>query len=236
MPTEEDTADKARSGSFDLDRAYAVVTPDDNRRLYADWASTYDEGFLASHGYVYHRSVVDAFLRRDRQAGPVLDVGCGTGVVGEELRRRGVAEIDGIDLSPEMLTVAATKRAEPGDAVYRSLIPADLTTRIGIADASYAGIVSAGTFTHGHLGPEPLRELVRIARPGAVLAIGINADHFEASGFAAWFDQATSSGLINHLEIVESPVYDVARYEGSDVAAHGSTMSSVAVFLRSRPG
>lgn len=236
MASENDGCDGTTESVFDLDRAYAVVTPDDNRRLYADWASTYDEGFVAVHGYVYHQSVVDAFLRREHQAGAVLDVGCGTGVVGEELRRRGVLEVDGVDLSPEMLTVAATKRTELGDVVYRSLVPADLTTSIEIADASYSGIVSAGAFTHGHLGPEPLGELVRVARPGAVLAIGINADHFEASGFDAWFAQATSSGLISGLEIVESPVYDVDRYAGSDVATHGSTMSSVALFLRSRPG
>ena len=222
--------------TFDLDRAYAVVTPEDNRRLYADWAATYDEGFLAAHGYVYHQSVVGAFLGRTRPIGAVLDVGCGTGVVGEELARWGVAEVDGIDLSPEMLDVARTKRTESGTAVYQQLIAADLTADVEISDGSYAGVVSAGAFTHGHLGPEPLAQLVRIAAPGAVLAIGINADHFESAGFAAWFENATSAGSITDLEVVDSPVDDPDRYEASDAAAHASTISSVALFERSRPG
>ncbi len=226
----------ASEEAFDLDRAYAVVTPEDNRRLYADWAATYDEGFLAAHGYVYHRSVVAAFLRRDREVGPVLDVGCGTGVVGQELARQGVVEIDGIDLSPQMLEVAATKLTDSGAGVYRTLISADLTTTVDIADGSYTGVVSAGTFTHGHLGPEPLGELVRIAAPGAVLAIGINADYFESAGFADWFARAISNGVVSALEVVESPVYDVDRYEASDADAHASTVSSVALFERSRPG
>ena len=221
---------------FDLDRAYSVVTPEDNRRLYAEWAATYDETFVASHGYVYHQSVVAALLRRERPAGAVLDVGCGTGVVGEELARWGVGEIDGIDLSPEMLGVAAAKRADDGRAIYRRLIAADLTASVDIADSSYAGVVSAGTFTHGHLGPEPLTELVRMAAPGAVLAIGINTDHFTSAGFAAWFEIATSNGWINDLELVESPIYDADRYEASDAATQASTVSSVALFQRSRPG
>jgi 2-polyprenyl-3-methyl-5-hydroxy-6-metoxy-1,4-benzoquinol methylase len=222
--------------TFDLDRAYAVVTPEDNRRLYADWAATYDEGFVATHGYVYHRSVVTAFLGRTRPTGAVLDVGCGTGVVGEELARWGVAEVDGIDLSPEMLDVAGTKRTEDGRRVYRQLIAADLTVDVDMNDGSYAGVVSAGAFTHGHLGPEPLAELIRIAAPGAVLAIGINADHFESAGFSSWFDEATSAGTITSLEVVESPVYDPDRYAADDAAAHASTNSSIAVFERSGPG
>ena len=45
-------------------------------------------------------------------------------------------------------------RAEP-KIVRRieKIIEADLTEPIALADDRYAGIVSAGTFTHGHLGP-----------------------------------------------------------------------------------
>lgn len=225
-----------RTDVFDLDRAYAVATPEDNRRLYADWAATYDEGFVASHGYVYHQSVVAAFLRRERQAGAVLDVGCGTGAVGEELARQHIADVDGIDLSPEMLEVAATKVTDDGMAVYRDLIPADLTATVDLNDGSYTGIVSAGAFTHGHLGPEPLAELVRLAAPGAVLAVGINADHFDRAGFGEWFTNAVAAGLIERFEIVESPVYDPDRYEAGDAADHASTMSAVALFERPHPG
>ncbi|MDH3441269.1 MAG: hypothetical protein OEM63_10990 [Gammaproteobacteria bacterium] len=35
-----------------LDDAYSVETPEDNIRLYADWASTYESDFVASNGYV----------------------------------------------------------------------------------------------------------------------------------------------------------------------------------------
>lgn len=226
----------AASDTFDLDRAYAVVTPEDNRRLYADWASTYDADFVGAHGYVYHESVVAAFQRRMRPSGPVLDVGCGTGVVGEELLRQGIGDVEGIDLSPEMLEVASTKQGSDGAAVYRRLIEADLIAGVDLPDAFYAGVVSAGAFTHGHLGPEPLGELVRMAAPGAVLAIGINADHFDSAGFGAWFHAAVASGSIRDLEIIESPVYDADRYEAEDAEDHAGTVSSVALFGRSPAG
>ena len=95
---------------LDLSEAYAVETPDDNRDLYARWASTYESGFIARHEYVYHQGVAAVFAEA---AGPddvpVLDVGCGTGLVGVALRALGVDAIDGLDLSPEMLDEARTK-------------------------------------------------------------------------------------------------------------------------------
>lgn len=33
--------------------------------------------------------------------------------------------------------------------------------------------MSVGTFTHGHVGPEAIHEVVRIVRPGGVIALGI---------------------------------------------------------------
>lgn len=215
---------------FDLNDAYSVSTPEDNRRLYANWATTYDSDFLATHGYVYHESVVAALLGRDRPEGVVADVGCGTGVVGIELRKQGVTPVDGIDLSTEMLAVAATKRAEDGTPIYRDLIAADLTKGVDVGSDNYAAIVSAGTFTHGHLGPQPIAELVRIAMPGAVLALGINAEHFQKAGFGSWLQRVSEAGLVTNVEIVESPIYDLDRYTAPDADTHGTTVSSVAVF------
>ncbi len=220
------------SDDFDLTQAYAVETPEDNRRLYRDWATSYDEGFIGTHGYVYHESVVRVLGQRfgADAAGPVVDIGCGTGVVGESLRAAGYEVVDGVDLSPEMLGVAATKQAADGSPIYRELLAADLTVGTPIDDDSYAAVVSAGTFTHGHLGPEPLGELVRIARPGATLAIGVNAEHFVSAGFGAWFDAAVAAGQIADFEIVEAPMYDPERYVADDGAENATKLSAVTLF------
>lgn len=222
----------ASEPDFDLADAYSVSTPDDNRRLYAAWASTYDSEFLETHGYVYHESVVSALLRRGYPTGPVLDVGCGTGVVGIELRRCGVAVVDGVDLSAEMLAIAATKTDDVGGPVYRDLIEADLTATTTIDRGTYSAVVSAGTFTHGHLGPEPIAELLGVAAPGAAFALGVNADHFAIAGFGDWFAAAIEAGRVRNFEIVEQPIYDEHRYVADDAAEQAGTAAAVAVFVR----
>ncbi len=191
-----------------LARAYAVDGPDDNRELYADWAATYDETFLVASRYVYHRHVASLFAFGFGGGGPVLDVGCGTGAVGVALRELGVETVDGIDISAEMLAVAAAKRFDD-EPVYRELIEADLTGAIDVATGRYAGIVSAGAFTHGHLGPEALDELFRVASSGARCAIGINAAHFVDLGFERALDAHRDAATISY-EMVEAPIYDGA--------------------------
>lgn len=199
-----------RSGEpIGLDDAYAVSTPEDNRRLYARWADTYESEFIDPRGYRYHRHVAAAYVQGDMPSGPVLDVGCGTGLVGAELRGNGVREIDGADISAEMLAKAAGKNA--CGPVYRRLLEIDLTQPLPIADHSYAGIVSAGVFTHGHLPPDPLDELIRVAVPGARFALGVNAAHWSELGFGAWFDAAADEGRIRPYELRRVDVY-----EGSD--------------------
>ncbi len=164
----------------DLDAAYGLETPEDTRKLYANWADTYDAEFVKSHGYILPQHVCKAF-QAAQGSGPVLDVGAGTGICGHLLNDAGVADIDGVDLSPEMLDVARQK------GVYRDLIEANILKGIDRPDASYAGIVSAGTFTHGHVGPDALDELLRVMAPGGLAVLSINAEHFEALGFEAAF-------------------------------------------------
>ena len=191
-----------------LDEAYAVRTPADSIRLYAHWAHTYDADFVADNGYVAYLRVAEQLAKHqsDLQAA-VLDVGCGTGVGGAALRDHGFATVDGIDISNDMLAVAGKKTTGKGEPVYRHLIEADLTRRVDVASDTYAGLVSAGTFTHGHLGPDSLRELWRIAAPGAVCAIGINAKHYASRGFAERIAADVASQTITRPQLVEVDMY-----------------------------
>jgi len=207
-------ADAGSEDPLGLDEAYAVETPDDNRQLYAKWAQTYESGFIVAKGYEYHERVADVFVAQERPEGATLDVGCGTGIVGEALRERGVDQIDGVDISTEMLEQAA------GKGIYTALIEADLTQGMDVADDTYAGITSAGTFTHGHLPPEPLGELIRVAMPGARCAIGVNGAHFAEMGFAAWLDAAVADGRISPYGITVAKVYESSDPDNADDMSH----------------
>ncbi|CAB4594585.1 MAG: methyltransferase domain-containing protein [Actinobacteria bacterium] len=198
-----------------LAEAYALDGPASNRSLYARWAATYESGFVAGRGYVYPERVVAVFVEHALAGADVgaddvvVDVGCGTGLAGVALRRRSPVAIDGIDLSPEMLQQASTKQHD-GVGVYRRLLEVDLTTTLPIETGAYAGAVSVGTFTHGHVGPASLAEVIRIVRPGGRLAIGINAAHFAVAGFGPAFDELMASGRITGLRSVDVPIYDGA--------------------------
>ena len=191
-----------------LDDAYGVETPADNVRLYADWAATYESEFVASNGYVAYLRVVEQLAKRMPQtAAKIIDVGCGTGVCGEALGQMGFSHIDGIDISAEMLAEAAKKVRGDGSPVYRNLLQADLTGRVPIEDGSYQGLVCAGTFTHGHLGPESLSEVWRIAAPGSICSIGINANHYKEAGFAARIADDDARQLISLIDLVDIETY-----------------------------
>ncbi|MDX1499199.1 MAG: class I SAM-dependent methyltransferase [Woeseiaceae bacterium] len=211
---------------IDVDDAYALETPADNVDLYRRWAATYDADFVAQEGYVLYLRVSELLLeRRSEIAGAVLDVGCGTGVVGVALRAGGIDMVDGLDISPEMLAVAGQKTTADGAPVYRNLIRADLTQTIDVPDDRYGALVSAGTFTHGHLGPASLDELWRIAAPGAPCVIGVRSTHFDGMGFADRLAADVAAGTITEPALVRANLYSA----GAANAAHAKDEALIVV-------
>ncbi len=198
----------------DLNDAYALKSPEESRRLYAEWAGDYDESFAAREDYQLHIHTARAFVAAGGQ-GPVLDVGAGTGLCGAVLCDLGVGPIDATDISGEMLAQAMRKD------IYRDAIEADITEGIPVRRESYSGIVSSGTFTHGHVGPEAIEELLRIARHGAQFALSINSDFFREAGFADTFRQLERDHRITNLKLHEVRIYgDLASGPNKDDTAY----------------
>lgn len=199
-----------------LDGAYTLKTPDDSVALYRGWAETYDSGFAATHGYVVPNRVAEAF-QAEGGSGPVLDIGAGTGLVAEAL---GGAIVDGIDISQEMLDAAGAK------GLYRNRICADLTRPLDLADEVYRGFTSAGTFTHGHVGPSCLPELMRIAAPQALFVLAINGEVFDSAGFGSAFADLVGDGVIEPVRFKRVRYYENADHD------HGDDTGLLAVFRK----
>lgn len=213
--------------SINLEDAYALETPDDNRNLYRNWASTYDDDFALRNKYVYPKNIssICAGLVGTTSQLSVLDIGCGTGIVGTCLSELLITSIiDGVDISPEMLEVAQSKIRADANPVYSQLFEADLTKPISFADAKYDVAISAGTFTHGHLGPDALLNVLSVVRPGGRMVVGINKEHFGANGFKASLQQAQVSKRISAPAFSEVQIYD----EGSP---HYGDLALVTTFL-----
>lgn len=204
----------------DLEAAYSLDSPEANQRLYRDWAATYDEDFAGQSGYRLARLVAEAFLDAGG-SGPLLDAGCGTGLIAGHLPND--LSIDGVDISPEMLALARRKGR------YGRLIAADLTQTLPIADATYTGLTSAGTFTHGHVGPEVLHELLRVLMPGAVCALSGNQAFFKTAGFQAVFEALTAGGAISPPLLREERIYETG---GAPPKGHENDRALIIVFRR----
>ena len=192
------------AGTDLLDGAYALETPEDNRAYYQRFASSYDQDFAMGLGYIYPEAVVDAFLElTDLPKGLVCDIGCGTGLVAGHLKAKCPdIEIDGVDISADMLAVAANK------SLYQNLYEVDLTGDIASLPTGYAAIISAGTFTHGHLGPEPLHQLIRHCQVGGIFCVGVNQQHYQKYDFAGSLRSLAEDNVITSPDLLETAIYE----------------------------
>ena len=203
-----------------LDEAYSVKTPEDNKRLYAKWAATYDSSFVDAKQYRYPKAISEVFDQVVTDAVTrVLDIGTGTGLTGMYLSRlRPALVLDGMDISPEMLGQAKLKLRTDNTAVYRKLYERDLTRTVPNENAPYEALISSGTFTHGHLGPECLRNLLPLLANNGWLVVGVNNEHFEAKGFAGELESLVALGAINEPEILRIDVYEPGSVHYGDQA------------------
>lgn len=157
--------------------------------LYDKWSKTYDAE-MAVAGY-RHPSICLALLARylPRGAAPLLDAGAGTGLIGEWLGIMGYPHVEGLDISQGMLARARAK------GVYAALHQLALGGPLPFPDGHFAGVISAGVFTTGHVGAEGLDELLRICAPGGVVVLTIKTTIWDG-GFAARVDELTTGGTI----------------------------------------
>ena len=95
----------------------------------------------------------------------------------------------------------------------------DLTKALDEIANDYGAVLSAGTFTSGHLGPEPLESLLDIARAHALFVIGVKKVFFQEAGFEPVLRDMEAGGLIKDLKVAELPMYAKAGHDHSDDTA-----------------
>lgn len=185
-----------------LNRIYRLSGTEEAAEIYDEWAATYDKDTVEGMGYVAPRMVAERTAELLADGARVLDAGCGTGLVGEELhQRRPDLVIDGVDLSPGMLDVARKRD------VYQELSAADLTAPFDAEDDQYDAVVCVGTLTRGHLGPEPLDEMARVVRPGGVVVATVLDTIWEDGGFRGFIEAMAEQGTAQVVEAELRPYH-----------------------------
>jgi predicted TPR repeat methyltransferase len=205
-----------------LQTAYGYNKSSDLQRFYDDTANGYDN-YIKETGYALPYRLVDYLRERTQLNGMlILDVGCGSGLLGELINKECQSStIDGVDFSIEMLNIAGNKKVDPfsprpdaGKQIYRSLVKADLTTdhRI-IAELRYDILVSAGVFTTGHLGFEDLVNLLPYVKSDGIVSVTVKKNVYEDDGFDKRLTTAVCAGVISEfttqiVNIYENDVYN----------------------------
>jgi predicted TPR repeat methyltransferase len=184
--------------------------------IYDRWAQTYEED-MARAGY-RHPSICLALLARHlpRAAAPLLDAGAGTGLLGEWLGIVGYPHVEALDISQGMLNIAA------GKGVYKALHQLALGNPLPFPDGHFAGIVSAGVFTTGHVGAEGLDELVRITKSGGAIVLTVKTTLWDG-GFQDRVEALCAQGVIAIVEQTEPYI---------SMPGEAGTVPSLAVALR----
>jgi len=201
------------------------------REGYSAWADTYDDTVQDLMDLRLAEGLTSVRWSAHAEA---LDLACGTGRFGAWLRCKGVAAVDGLDLTPAMLARAEAR------GVYRSLTAGEVTA-VGRTDGSYSLICQSLADEHlPELGPL-YAEAFRLAAPGGLFVVigyhpwflmsgmpthfrdasGRNfaidshvhlfADHAAAALQAGWRLQELSEGLIDEAWIAAKPKWTVHR-------------------------
>ncbi|KAI1201593.1 S-adenosyl-L-methionine-dependent methyltransferase [Nemania serpens] len=183
-----------RTGDTFVSRARGCRSREDIQTLYAQWAETYNNDLqTGAHNYAAPFIVAEIALKLGYHSkGPVLDAGCGTGLVGAALAQAGsTAMVDGLDLSPHMLRVAEKCGA------YHNVLLGDLTKEIARPSQFYELVTCVGAFTHGHVGPIPaLREFLRALKDAGHVIATVLEEIWLSGGYQAEVDRLEAEGLV----------------------------------------
>jgi predicted TPR repeat methyltransferase len=176
---------------------------------YDEWAKGYDDD-LASWSYQAPRVVAETVVSRHGEAGSVLDVGCGTGLVGRALRARGFAGLVlGLDISHASLVIARQRGA------YDSVAHADLQQRLPLEDDSVDALVCVGVMTYLPEVEALWREFARVARPGGLVVATQREDLWQTRGCQAVADLLQNEGVWTPQEITGPAPYLPDGYGGT---------------------
>ncbi len=152
-----------------LDKIYKSNFNISSNKLYKMWAPYYDKE-LTDNQYVtpFRCAQILNDLIYDKEV-KILDVGCGTGLSGNALRKFGFYQIDGLDFSIEMLKIASEKK------IYNSLLNLDLKN-LSKLNKRYEVIIASGVISPDHANPNIIKSAYSILDNKGLFIFSLN-DH-----------------------------------------------------------
>jgi|TARA_A100001015_G_scaffold202543_1_gene226255 ubiquinone/menaquinone biosynthesis C-methylase UbiE len=160
------------------------------KKVYQDWAVQYDKDNDDLLGTVSQPNAVDLLNSHMNDKNiEIVDIGCGTGLVGKFLQNKGYLYYDGLDISEEMLEIAKSRG-------YRHLSVGSLQHKLPYENDTYDAVFCVGVFTHGHVNSNGLDELIRITKKDGFIIFTINEGVYEDYQFDKKIPLMEKEGLI----------------------------------------
>ena len=176
---------------------YKLKTTEDVMKYYDVWGDKYDRD-MVEWNYTGPQETVKIFKKYSKNKDiKILDAGCGTGLVGIELKKNGYTNIDGADLSKKLLDLI------PSD-LYKKLEQIDLNKTLDKKSNIYDAVLCVGTFTFGHVKPQALDELIRVIKNKGLICFTVNEGIYEEYGFDKKIKNLSNIKSWNVIEFFKS--------------------------------
>ena len=167
--------------------------------FYDEWGqdNKYDQD-MVDWNYTGPKETAEVFNKHQKEKDiDIYDAGCGTGLVGVELKKYGFANFFGADLSQKLLDLVPNN-------LYKKLNKVDLNKPINEKDDQYDALMCVGTFTFGHVKPPALDEFIRITKNKGLICFTINEGIYEEYGFDKKIKQLKIENKWKEIEFFKS--------------------------------
>ena len=137
----------------------------------------------------------------------ILDAGCGSGLVGIELKKNGYKNIVGADFSQSMIDLIPNN-------LYKKIDLVDLNEPLPFKDDNFDAILCVGTFTYGHVKAEALDEFIRITKNNGFICFTVNEGIYTKYKFDKKIKKLIENNFFDIIEL------SISNYiENKDVKA-----------------
>ena len=176
---------------------YKLKTTKEVMKYYDGWGDKYDQE-MVDWNYTGPKETVNVFIKyAPNKKIRIYDAGCGTGLVGIELKKYDYLNIDGADLSEKLLDLVPK-------GYYKNLEQTDLNKPIKVANDQYDAVMCGGTFTFGHVKPHALNEFIRITKNKGLICFTINEGIYKEYGFDKKIKELSDNNQWNVKEFFKS--------------------------------
>ena len=178
---------------------YKLKKTDEVMKYYDEWGegNKYDKD-MVDWNYTGPKETTEVFIRYNKyKEAKIYDAGCGTGLVGVELKKYGYKNFFGADLSQKLLNLVPKN-------LYQKLDKVDLNKPINETDNTFDAVMCVGTFTFGHVKPPALDEFIRITKNKGLICFTINEGIHEEYGFDKKIDQLNNDNKWKEIEFFKS--------------------------------